>query len=61
LSTRENPIEPEYLTDHARLEEELRVFSIKYVKILERHNRVAEQLAVALASTAASPELKIPE
>lgn len=61
LSTRENPGEPEFLADHARLEEELRVFSIKYMKLLERHNRAAEQLAVAVASAAASPELRIPE
>lgn len=60
LSLRDNPIEPDSVAEHARLEEELRVFSLKYMKILEKHNRIAEQLAVAVASAANSPDLEIP-
>lgn len=59
LGNRTDLLQPEGLTDHIRLEEELRVYSLKYMKLLEKHNKVSEQLA--LAGQSGAPELHIPE
>lgn len=41
-----NVREPESLSENQKLEEELRVYSIKYMKLLEKYNRGTEQLAM---------------
>jgi hypothetical protein len=47
------------LKEHVRAEEELRVYSIKYVNLLNKYNKVTENLA--LLSNSEIPEIIIPE
>ena len=49
LANRENNLQPESFQEHLRLEEELRVYSIKYVKILDKFNKKEGQI-INLAS-----------
>ena len=50
--------EPLLLKEQTRLEEELRACSNRYVKLLEKYNKVTDQ--VAISSSAQEPPLHIP-
>ena len=51
--------EPLIRKEHARLQEELRACSTRYVKLLEKYNKVTDQVAVS--SNVQEPTLHIPE
>lgn len=59
LANRENNYQPESFQEHLRLEEELRVYSIKYVKILDKFNKITEKQA--MSSNTSEPNVFIPE
>lgn len=37
---------PENVEEHQRMEEELRCYSIKYVRLLDKYNKGSEKLAI---------------